>query len=59
MLGENQQIVATEWMGRSPKDIQDQITYPSDNCPAGYSRSTDRQEYLHVRDVIHLHHFQG
>ncbi|MCE1198710.1 MAG: efflux RND transporter permease subunit [Marinilabiliales bacterium] len=27
-LGENQQIVATEWMGRSPKDIQDQITYP-------------------------------
>ncbi|MBV5314042.1 MAG: efflux RND transporter permease subunit, partial [Prolixibacteraceae bacterium] len=24
----NQQIVATEWMGRSPKDIQDQVTYP-------------------------------
>lgn len=27
-IGENQQIVATEWMGRSPKDIQEQITYP-------------------------------
>jgi len=27
-IGENQQIVATEWMGRSPKDMQDQITYP-------------------------------
>jgi Cu(I)/Ag(I) efflux system membrane protein CusA/SilA len=27
-IGENQQIVATEWMGRSPKDIQDQISYP-------------------------------
>jgi copper/silver efflux system protein len=27
-IGENQQIVSTEWMGRSPKDIQDQITYP-------------------------------
>ncbi len=27
-IGENQQIIATEWMGRSPKDIQDQITYP-------------------------------
>ncbi len=27
-IGENQQIVATEWMGRSPLDIQDQITYP-------------------------------
>ena len=27
-IGENQQIVATEWMGRSPKDIQEQITFP-------------------------------
>lgn len=27
-LGENQQIVFTEWAGRSPQDIEDQITYP-------------------------------
>ena len=27
-IGENQQIVATEWMGRSPKDMQEQVTYP-------------------------------
>ena len=27
-IGENQQIITTEWMGRSPKDIQDQVTYP-------------------------------
>jgi Cu/Ag efflux pump CusA len=27
-IGDNQQIVATEWMGRSPKDIQDQVTFP-------------------------------
>ncbi|MFP4107341.1 MAG: efflux RND transporter permease subunit, partial [Phycisphaerae bacterium] len=27
-LGENQQIVFTRWMGRSPKDVDDQITYP-------------------------------
>lgn len=27
-LGENQQIVYTEWNGRSPQDIDDQITYP-------------------------------
>lgn len=27
-IGDNQQIVSTEWMGRSPKDVQDQITYP-------------------------------
>ena len=27
-LGENQQIVFTKWPGRSPRDIEDQITYP-------------------------------
>ncbi|HPF69951.1 MAG TPA: hypothetical protein PLQ13_04695, partial [Candidatus Krumholzibacteria bacterium] len=27
-LGENQQIVFTEWMGRSPQDVEDQISYP-------------------------------
>ncbi|MFH1613720.1 MAG: efflux RND transporter permease subunit [Planctomycetota bacterium] len=27
-IGENQQIVFTEWPGRSPRDIDDQITYP-------------------------------
>jgi len=27
-IGENQQIVYTEWMGQSPQDIEDQITYP-------------------------------
>jgi copper/silver efflux system protein len=26
--GENQQIVFTDWPGRSPRDIEDQITYP-------------------------------
>jgi Cu(I)/Ag(I) efflux system membrane protein CusA/SilA len=27
-IGENQQIVFTEWAGRSPRDIEDQVTYP-------------------------------
>ena len=27
-IGENQQIVFTKWMGRSPRDIEDQVTYP-------------------------------
>ncbi len=27
-IGENQQIVFTEWPGRSPQDIEDQISYP-------------------------------
>ena len=34
-IGENQQIVATEWMGRSPKDIQDQVTYPLTTALSG------------------------
>ncbi|AMK11265.1 efflux RND transporter permease subunit [Pseudodesulfovibrio indicus] len=27
-IGENQQIVFTQWMGRSPQDMEDQVTYP-------------------------------
>ncbi len=27
-IGENQQIVFTRWPGRSPRDVEDQITYP-------------------------------
>jgi len=27
-IGENQQIVFTEWPGRSPKDVEEQVTYP-------------------------------
>lgn len=27
-IGENQQIIFTSWVGRSPQDVEDQITYP-------------------------------
>lgn len=27
-IGENQQIVFTEWAGRSPQDVEDQVSYP-------------------------------
>ena len=27
-IGENQQIVFTKWAGRSPRDVEDQISYP-------------------------------
>jgi len=27
-LGENQQIIFTQWPGRSPQDLEDQVTYP-------------------------------
>jgi Cu(I)/Ag(I) efflux system membrane protein CusA/SilA len=36
-IGDNQQIVATEWMGQSPKDIEDQITYPLTTSLLGIS----------------------
>ncbi|WP_036876489.1 efflux RND transporter permease subunit [Xylanibacter oryzae] len=36
-VGDNQQIVATEWMGRSPKDVQEQITYPLTTSLLGIS----------------------
>ncbi|PCE62592.1 efflux RND transporter permease subunit [Sediminicola luteus] len=34
-LGDNQQVVYTEWKGRSPKDIEDQITYPLSSALLG------------------------
>ncbi len=27
-IGENQQIVFTKWMGQSPQDVEDQVSYP-------------------------------
>ncbi len=36
-IGENQQIIFTKWMGRSPQDIEDQITYPLTTSLLGIS----------------------
>ncbi|MCK5638760.1 MAG: efflux RND transporter permease subunit, partial [Flavobacteriaceae bacterium] len=36
-IGENQQIVFTEWMGQSPQDVEDQITYPLTTSLLGIS----------------------
>lgn len=36
-IGENQQIVFTQWDGRSPQDIEDQITYPLTTSLLGIS----------------------
>ena len=36
-IGENQQIVFTEWPGQSPQDIEDQITYPLTTALLGIS----------------------
>ena len=34
-LSENQVIVFTDWMGRSPQEIEEQITYPLSRAAAG------------------------
>ena len=36
-IGENQQIIFTEWPGRSPQDVEDQITYPLTSSLLGIS----------------------
>lgn len=36
-IGENQQIVFSEWPGRSPQDVEDQITYPLTTTLLGMS----------------------
>ncbi|HUP78272.1 MAG TPA: efflux RND transporter permease subunit, partial [Pirellula sp.] len=36
-LGENQVIVFADWMGRSPREIEDQLTYPLVNKLRGLS----------------------
>ena len=36
-IGENQQIVYTQWPGRSPQDIEDQISYPLTTSLLGIS----------------------
>jgi Cu(I)/Ag(I) efflux system membrane protein CusA/SilA len=37
-IGENQQIVFTEWEGRSPQDVEDQIGYPLTTALLGIPR---------------------
>jgi len=34
-IGENQQIVFTAWQGRSPQDVEDQVTYPLTSALTG------------------------
>lgn len=40
-ISENQVIVSTEWMGRSPQDVEDQVTYPLAQQMQGIPRVVD------------------
>ncbi len=44
-IGENQQIVFTEWKGRSPQDVEDQVTYPLTTALLGIPGVRDIRSY--------------
>jgi Cu(I)/Ag(I) efflux system membrane protein CusA/SilA len=44
-IGENQQIVFTQWNGRSPQDIEDQITYPLTTALLGLPKVKSVRSY--------------
>ncbi|MGD9160595.1 MAG: efflux RND transporter permease subunit [Desulfobacteraceae bacterium] len=44
-IGENQQIVFTRWMGRSPQDVEDQISYPMTVALLGIPRVKTVRSY--------------
>ncbi len=37
-IGQNIQVVSTRWQGRSPRDVEDQITYPLSTALLGISK---------------------
>ena len=58
-IGENQQIVFTEWPGRSPQDIDDQISYPLTVALLGHPRRQGHPQLLGVRLLDDLRHLRG
>ena len=57
-IGENQQIVFTQWMGRSPQDVEDQIGYPLTVALLGIPEIKDGSQLLDVRLLDDLRHLQ-
>ena len=55
-LSENQVIVFTEWMGRAPKLVEDQITFPLVTALQGVPDVPVRPCHFNVWDVLHLYH---
>ena len=56
-LSENQVIVFTEWMGRNPQIIEDQITYPLVTNLQGIPNK-NHSCCIHVRHEFHLRDFR-
>ena len=51
-LGENQQIIFTRWPGRSPQDVEDQITYPLTVSLLGSSPSKSKKFVLAMSSLL-------
>ncbi len=58
-LSENQVIVFTDWPGRSPQEVEDQITYPLTVNLAGTSGRADGPLVFRVRILDGQYHLRG
>ena len=57
-LSDPQVIVFTEWMGRSPDLVEDQVTYPIVSTLLGRAARGRGARTVHVRDELHLRHLR-
>ena len=58
-LSENQVIVFTDWMGRSPREIEDQITYPLSVNLQGLAGVKSVRSLERVQFLDDQHHLRG
>ena len=58
-LSDPQVIVFTEWMGRSPDLVEDQVTYPIVSSLLAAPQGADGARAVDVRDVLRLRHLRG
>ena len=53
-IGENQVIVLSEWPGQSPKDMEDQITYPLSVALQAVPGAKNAQKHFNNNTTQHL-----
>ena len=58
-VGENQCIVFTDWPGRSPQDVEDQVTYPLTVNLTGRPRRKSHPLPVRLRLFHDIYHLQG
>jgi len=55
-LSDNQVIVFTDWVGRSPQEVEDQVTYPLVTNLQGSSRCASRTRKFGVQLLDYQRH---